>query len=313
MCSKKSIGRSTHSKRAGFEQVAWGRQVMIIFFERGQLGNQLFQYCAMRKFQPRGSIIAIGLTELKAAFSGVDLVGATWFGKLLERIVRRVGEQRINYVARELRIFTVVEEDFCGTGVEFKVTPGLLRQIAYFKAGFYQAENIGDTYVNLPIKINPEIYKTAGKLLDALPCRPDERFFVHVRRGDYAKWPSPNASALLPLNWYLTQITRIRKAFPSAFFIIVSDDLPYVVKFLSDLERVYISNSDKFTDFALMAQCMGGGILSASTFSWWAAHFARQANPKARFIAPLYWGGFRMGGWYPPEINTSWLEYQSVT
>lgn len=285
---------------------------MILFFERGQLGNQLFQYCAIRKYQPVGTVISIGLNELKTGFTGVDLSRSRWWERLLERIVRRIGQQRIDSAARKLRILTLVEEDFSEAEVTLKITPGLLRDVAYFKAGFFQGEKIASNFSSLGISIKPEITNLAEKVMDSLPCQPTERFFVHVRRGDYVKWPSAEEPAVLPLTWYKDQIERIRSSFPNAFFIIVSDDRPYVDEFFGGLARSYISRCDMWTDFALMAKCQGGGILSASTFAWWAANFARQESPRARFIAPLYWGGLRKGDWYPPKIKTSWLEYHPL-
>lgn len=285
---------------------------MVIFFERGQLGNQLFQYCAIRKYQPSGMVICIGLNDLKSGFAGANFLGSNWFERILERIVRRIGQRRIESAAEKLRILTLVEEEFSETEVVLKVTPGLLRNVAYFKAGFFQAENIADNFPSLGLQIDPEITKSAEKLLASLPCQPNERFFVHVRRGDYVKWPSADASAVLPLNWYQDQIELIKSSFPNAFFIIVSDDRPYADEFFGDMPRSYISRSDMRIDFALMVNCQGGGVLSASTFSWWAANFIRQVNPRARFIAPLYWGGVRRGDWYPPRIKTSWLEYRPL-
>lgn len=44
---------------------------MIIFFEEGKLGNQLFQYYGLKKYFPNDNLIFFGCKDLKELFSGV--------------------------------------------------------------------------------------------------------------------------------------------------------------------------------------------------------------------------------------------------
>lgn len=285
---------------------------MIIFFESGKLGNQLFQYCAMKKFQPGGLIVAIGMSELKDNFTGIDIVGVSKLGKVVERIIGRIGKNRIEYAAEQMRILTMVEEVRSPSGIRFSVKTGLLKNLVYFKAGYYQSEDMVDDGIAKAIVPNQKNREIADKFFNSIPGDKANRYFVHVRRGDYVNWPSRESPAVLPLDWYRAQMNRIRSKNPNALFIVVSDDKPYVNEFFSNEKDVVIACNDLMSDFAVMTKCLGGGILSASSLSWWASYFIRRDNPDAFFVAPRYWAGSRDKKWFPECISTSWINYEDV-
>ena len=51
-----------------------------------------------------------------------------------------------------------------------------------------------------------------------------------------------------------------------------------------------------------------GGILSPSTFSWWAAYL----SSKKKFWAPKYWHGHRRKEFYPIKFKSTFLKYEQV-
>ncbi len=285
---------------------------MIIFFEKGRLGNQLFQYCAMKKYQPDGMIIAVGMRELRAGFDGIDIAGTSKCWRVLETILRLIGERPIEYAARKLRILTMVEEIRSAHGIEFGLTQGLLRNAIYFKAGFYQSEHMVGAEIARRIAPNHEAMTCAERFHASIPGDRKDRYFVHVRRGDYIKWPSSESPAVLPLQWYRQQMEQIRRTNRDALFVVVSDDKPYVEEFFSNERDVMVAHGDLMHDFAVMTGCSGGGILSASSLSWWASYFVRRANAGARFIGPKYWAGSRQRRWFPECIYTSWISYEEA-
>lgn len=284
---------------------------MVIFFESGRLGNQLFQYCAMRSFQPDSAILAIGMDDLKRCFTGTALVNESWAVRIIVKIIRRFGESWLSATA-ERGLINLVEEVKTKQGVDYRITKGFLAEIYYFKAGYYQSETVVQRTVMDQISLREEYSRKALQYLSALPCSQTDCFFVHIRRGDYIRWPSPDAPAVLPLSWYRAQMQRIRETNPAAFFLLISDDLPYVEKFFADDDDSRIHKGDFVSDFAVMTQCLGGGVLSASSYSWWGGYFIHHRNPGARLIAPLFWAGHRSGSWFPSRIQTSWLDYVAV-
>src|SRR5215471_16607162 len=102
---------------------------MIVSVRNGRLGNQLFQYCAMRKLQPRGKIISVGMTEITSTIDGLEMHNLE-FGKSAKiyRIIRRT----LECIARSLRLISYVDEEVNETGSTFRVTNGLIRNIVYF-------------------------------------------------------------------------------------------------------------------------------------------------------------------------------------
>jgi hypothetical protein len=134
-------------------------------------------------------------------------------------------------------------------------------------------------------------------------------YFIHLRRGDYVRWPSSDYPAVLPFAWYEAQMDAVVARDPRAQFLIVTDDIPYAQEYFAQNPRVLICARSETEDFALMTQCHGGGILSASSFAWMAAWYGRQSYAGAHYIAPKFWAGWRRHLWYPSTINTSWLHY----
>lgn len=285
---------------------------LILFIENGRLGNQLFQYCAMRKFDPSGRILVLGMDDLRSMFTGIEVKAVPKLGSVLLYLVRRYGLAALEYFSEHMRLLTRVDEIQTEIGADFSVKPGLLRRLTYFKAGFYQSECTVEASVMDGIALKPDLLNAAIRILDRLPVHAESRFFVHVRRGDYLYWPSSDSPAVLPLVWYREQMARIRQSHPGAFFVVVSDDQPYVDEFFLGEDDVWVSQEDMAIDFALMTQCLGGGVLSASSFAWWGAYFIHRENPQARLIAPYYWAGVRLREWYPSVIRTSWMEYQPL-
>jgi hypothetical protein len=61
-------------------------------------------------------------------------------------------------------------------------------------------------------------------------------------------------------------------------------------------------------DLALMARC-DAGILSASSFAWWAAWFADRRS-DGPFLAPLHWLGHAIGEWWPEHVASTFITYR---
>jgi hypothetical protein len=289
---------------------------VIVCFERGRLGNQLFQYPAMRMFAPDARIVAVGMDDLRRGFEGVAMSRLS-FSTKGER-----GRQWRNFkayclgwamrVTAWMRLVSVVDERESVDGPHFKVTPGLFRRVFYFRSGWFQCESVADSPSGLGLRLNHKYHGVAKRTLAALPGRLTDRYFVHVRRGDYTTFPSPEHPAVLSYSWYREQMSRVRERNPNAVFVVTSDDKPYVEEFFGGIPGVFIVHLGVLEDFAVMAGCLGGGILSASTFAWWAACLARRESADAYFIAPRYWVGHGTQSWMPLGIETSWLEYVDV-
>lgn len=260
---------------------------------------------------PHGLIIVVGMHELRTNFIGIDLPRVTVWNKTLEGCLQLIGRSTFEFLANRLRLITFVVEERTSSMIKFKIKHGLLKGVVYFKAGFYQSPDMIDATITNSIELEKNITNLADEFMNQYSVEKNDRYFVHVRRGDYVYWPSREAPAVMPLRWYINQMASIRIMNPKACFFIVSDDIPYIEEFFSSYLDAVIVNKDTIGDFAIMTNCGGGGVLSASSFAWWASYFVRRQNSNAYFVAPAFWAGYQKGTWFPERIQTSWIQYQS--
>ncbi len=115
--------------------------------------------------------------------------------------------------------------------------------------------------------------------------------FVHFRRGDYVRNPRFNRqNGVLPLDYYRRAVQRLRTRHPDVTLYVFSDDIDAVEReFQPGGEVVFVRATEPWHSFdkiRLMSAC-DHGIISNSTFAWWAAWL----NPAADklVIAPDPW------------------------
>jgi len=95
---------------------------------------------------------------------------------------------------------------------------------------------------------------------------------------------------------------KIKNRVKKPIFVIVGDDTFYFRDAFKESKNLIISNNLPETDLSIMSLC-SYGILSASSFAWWGAFYAKNHNKKDNyFIAPKYWGGHRSKKWISKKI-----------
>ena len=278
---------------------------MIIFFEGGRLGNQLFQYSGLKKICLLDRIYIYGMDSLKNNFLGVDLIKSNF---LFDYLMRRIGQKRLLFLSKKMRLIGFIEKIFTGEGIVYKRHSGLIKSLYFCPTFYFQSDDLIDHPTGSELKIKPSILENAQRIISRKPNNFSQSFFVHIRRGDYATFPSPSESAMLPKEWFFKQMDLVRALFPRAFFFIVTDDVDYVKKEFQNESGIYITCETEEVDFAIMGLC-NGGILSASSFAWWGAYFSRKNNPSGLYIAPKFWLGYQSKKWVPPHIKTAWIKY----
>lgn len=277
---------------------------MLIYLESGRLGNQLFQYAALRTLaQPGEHVILVGFSDLRRLFSGVDAAVLT--SPRIVRLCQRLRPQ-LESMFRFVPTLGIVIE-----GGESGGTPVVSRQgwAKYVVPGYFQSENSFDERCIRRLAIRRSHLSRAEAFFERCVDSSETPVFVHVRRSDYLTWPTPEAPAALPIQWYYDAMDAIRAKITRPRFIVTTDDPEYCeVNF--GMPEVVISRLGPWGDFALMANCRAG-VLSASSFSWWAAFFAmnKSASASPLFIGPQHWAGRPVGEWYPPHIESSFISY----
>jgi len=281
---------------------------VVVFFESGRLGNQLLQFVVLRQAFPRQRLVFFGLRSLERAVvpgervSFVPQTGAMAKPAAFIRwLLLGLARSRLVGEARELRD---------GTRPRLSVRRGLLPVTLMHPAHFQHAtfeRIIAPTFAlrtSMQARARAWLHSRTGGA---------HALFVHLRRGDYLSFPSPDAPAVVDDDWLLAALADLRRERPGMPVVLCSDDMRYASALLASEPGVVPCDLDEVDTLAVMSACEGG-VLSASSFSWWAAFLARRRlageGREGRFIAPRYWVGHRQGRWYPEGFEFSWIEYR---
>lgn len=281
---------------------------MIIFLENGRIGNQLFQYSGLRHLFPGHKLFFVGCESLQRNF---DEVNAIFISRKImgHWIPLRLFRSAINLLVATC-IVGRVEEVRAGKKLKIKMKRGLLWNIHISINCYFQHNDIINKYQTTP-RLKQELIQAAHKWLEKKRINLNKEFlvFVHVRRGDYLSFPSGKYPAVLNLDWYKRGMKHLGDSYRNTTIIYMGDDQHYLRDVFEESDKVFISDNTPEIDLALMSLCHSG-ILSASTFAWWGAFFARaNQGQEGTFLAPKYWGGHRAKKWYPSGFITNWMTY----
>lgn len=285
-----------------------GYILVFLFKESGRLGNQLFQYAALKTLCPKDKkLVLLGFESLQSVFDGIS---ATTINSTSPRFERSFYYRLYGYANSwpQKQWFSRLKES--KSQPKIINSPGFSSQLSFIEESYFQSESFFTPEAIQSLYLKPKLLSQAQELLKVL-VSDKIPIFIHIRRGDYLTWPSKEHPAVLPASYYHECMSCIKANIPNVFWLFTSDDSFYVRDVFGDVEDSYISQGSSFEDFALMTQCQSG-ILSASSFSWWAAYFAHLRYPNGKFLAPRYWAGHRSGLWYPNFIKASFLHYIAV-
>lgn len=286
---------------------------MIIIFENGRLGNQLFQYAALKDLFPNQQLVFFGCEDLRIVLSSFD-------SKIIScKKLPSVFILPISYLfglISSLKIIGRIREVKADSIYKIEKRRGILLNLYLLDSSFFQHQDVIKK-INPDFHLRQELIIEAKKWLDdqdifPTPC---ELVFVHIRRCDYLIWPSREYPAVLDFSWYELMMNKVRERVDNPLFLILTDDIFYARDLLDQRKDVLISNNSLYVDLALMSLCKHG-ILSASSFAWWGAWFSRHSNVSHGslkydriYIAPKFWAGHRQEKWHPPNFISDWIEY----
>ena len=279
---------------------------MIFFFENGRLGNQLFQYYGLRQYFQEHRLFFFGCSNLQNTFNIIDSI----FIKLKANSFLYRVLKKISFFLVKFKLLGEIKEIMVNNNTKLYVRRGLLWNV-------YIAHNIYFQYGSFINKMtNPPSIKKKYLILGKNWLVKKKVFkkkfnlvFVHVRRGDYLLWPDLNFPAVLDLGWYKKNMINIKNRVKKPIFVIMGDDTLYLRDVFKESKNLIISNNLPEIDLSIMSFC-SYGILSASSFSWWGAFYARSKHKQnVKFFAPKYWAGHRKKQCFPPNFHTDWITY----
>ncbi len=282
---------------------------MIIFFEFGKTGNQLFQYIGLKKYFPNEKLVFFGCKDLNNFFNDIDVyfvnknLSLKWVLFSLPRII-------LFFLADLKIIGSIREYDRPFEKFDVIVKKGLFSKIFIARDIYFQHKDDISYIKNPPAQKNYSHEKALEWLKEKdIEVTKNLIVFVHVRRRDYLFWPSKEFPAALDFEWYERAMSLIKKKLDSPIFIIMGDDHDFISYNFKESNSLFFSKNSLDIDLSLMSLC-SSGILSASSFSWWGAYYSRSnKNENGLFIGPNFWGGYKMKEWFPPNFKVDWITY----
>jgi hypothetical protein len=281
---------------------------VILFFEHGRLGNQLFQYCGLRHYCSEHKLVFIGCEDLQRHFNSVDArfipknTLSRWFPFSLFR--------RIVFFLVAVRLLGRITEEKDGEVFKLAIRKGLFWNAYVAQNVFFQHRDVVDQIRSAP-SLKPDLIQVVLDWLKQKGIDPNScsLVFVHIRRGDYLHWPSDEFPAVLDLAWHKRSMKAMQEKSKNPVFVLMGNDRFYLHDVFNESDGLVISDNPPEIDMALMSLCHSG-ILSASSFAWWGAFYARSNQQEGgTFLAPQYWGGHRVKKWYPTHFRTNWITY----
>lgn len=282
---------------------------MILFIGEGGLGNQIFQYAFIKNFAKKGELIVTcnfkKLTQLFDIKENIYNLDNRYIRFILNKFAVPVLEIfSYTRLISSVRVKKIVLKERYHFEVDDVVFHKGLFPIIYIFKGYFQSEKMFNPRNLEGLKIKSIHIKEARKIIDRIDNR-SSKVFVHIRRGDYKYESALGKSDLrLPVEYYRKGMDEIEKKLKSITYIILSDDVNFVRKNFSHVERKYISQKSDLVDFAIMTLC-DAGVISNSSFSWWGAYFS---NRKGTFLSPKFWFGFQSNIEVPIGISPSFAK-----
>jgi hypothetical protein len=123
---------------------------------------------------------------------------------------------------------------------------------------------------------------------------------VHVRRGDYLKYPNHHPTQTMQYYLQATKMVPVKK------FLIFSDDVEWCKYNFKDNIFIINETSSLSSDFRKMCSC-SHFIIANSSFSWWPAWLNQSDNKVV--VAPSNWFGPKLKKTNPTSdlIPPEWI------
>ena len=274
----------------------------------GRLGNQMFQYAALRGIAAnRGFDWGVP----PEGTSGVDEYGCENNYCMFETFKMTGATKEHQHIAEDVQ--WAIWKEFHFNEELFNKCPDNINLDGYFQTEKY-FKNV-DKELREDFQFQDEIYKPCKEMIDSLGD--DRKIFLHIRRGDpKLPWAYVNLEAAHPVcTWDYYE--EALKQFPDDIPVVVFSDVIDWCKeqdFFKPDRFVMSETTDEFadgqrvpwTDLCLMSLCTDA-IIANSSFSWWGAWLID--NPDKTVVAPKKWFGPQYDHYHMDDlIPEGWIQ-----
>jgi Glycosyl transferase family 11 len=239
--------------------------------QRGRLGNQMFQYAALKGIADKHGY----------EFTIPNSNGANeWTDHLLFNAFELSSLKNVGSINTNLQL---KENSFSFDDNILSNCPDDVDLIGYFQSEKYFEHVAGDLRKDFTFK--QETRDWANKNIQQIKdMSSDKLLSLHIRRGDYVVQQSHHP--LCSLEYYEKALSLMPK---DVFGIIFSDDLDWAYEQdVFDKTRFFFppKSNNNIQDLCLMSMC-DYHVIANSSFSWWGAWLA----DSEKVIAPKEWFG----------------------
>lgn len=282
---------------------------MIFFFRSGRLGNQLFQYHALRAVYPSTPIFFFSLNEIKCNFQINDHRVFFVNNKYFVLFAKKFFFSFMKNLSYKKRIKFITESE--AGQVKSNEFSKSIFNILVLKDIYFQNASYVKKYKKV-LQFNKEISDLGKSWADSkfIDFNDSDFTFIHLRHGDYVAWPNHEYPAILELRYYFESIKYLERKAAKTRYIVTSDDLVFSKKIFGGNKNYYVSDNKPAVDMYLMSKCKHG-ILSASSFSWWGSFLSKERyrDETQMFLAPKFWFGHRSKQQEPKNFEFEWITY----
>ena len=239
----------------------------------GRLGNQMFQYAALRGIASKhGYSYSIPYSLFVNPWTDHQL--NTCF-KLNKNIVYGTTNNK-----------TINESSFSFDEYIFNNCPDNIDISGYFQTEKYFAHIKNEIIKDFTFRINFD--------------KPfNEYIALHIRRGDYIN--QPNYHPVCSIDYYMNALSIIQDDIPTVIF---SDDINWCKENIK--ANIYMENTTNIQDLYLMTQATHN-VIANSSFSWWGAWLNQ--NPNKIVVSPKVWFGPSYSHYIMDDIRPSeWIQ-----
>jgi hypothetical protein len=266
---------------------------MVTSYLAGGLGNQIFQVVAAYNLAKKNNDISeFNFNECHTPFQGYQSV------KYKDTIFKDFNHKNNLFIEN---IFS--QKGHCFETITYKKN---LQLQGFFQSEKFFEENKKDIVEKLlnGIKSEKEKYENVIKFISSIEFNYEKSLVsVHIRRGDYLKFPHIHTPC--GLDYYKKALFIMKEKIGDFKPVFISDDKDWCKEVFKDLDCLISPFNDEIEDLILMINCKHN-IIANSSFSWWGAYLNQ--NPNKIVIGPKKW--FGPGGPQDQQdtIPESWIK-----
>lgn len=270
---------------------------MIIVNPKGRLGNHIFIYNYIFNNSSSEELLITIKSDFFRIFDH-NKKNVIQFPRFIFKVLYKA-----IYFFRFLFVQISFEKEIFGMEIfekEIVIKNGYFKSIKIID-GFFQQY----IYNNNKISIKNTLIEKLKEKHNLIFSANKRLIFIHQRNTDYKEFKVYDNTVWLNDNYYKEALNQMKIA-EDIHFLIFSDDMIDLHSSLKKLKnKTLITGQNAIDDFILMSMC-NGGILSNSTYSYFAAVLI---DDPILLIAPKYWLGWKSKKWIPYGIKNPNFTY----